>query len=271
MKRLTTGLLAVAATAGAFAFTVPTAAQAAAPAAAPAAAAADRADSWGPYYSSNRRAYARGTVDYEGGSGAYLVSGGGLRVRGYLYDRDYRTGGQGGMCAYAQIQGYRSGGYGGSSGWDRGRTYRHCGTNNYRTIDYDNDYASQARIRVCQVRQYGGRPTYCSSWRYFRDSDYGGYDRYDRSEDVPGYDRSSDRPASSGYLPSISGYTPSSLNRPSSLDRPNDIELEEGTEQNLDRSSDRDHGYAPEHSLDRVPGEAESHVPALNAAERPAN
>ncbi|WP_449064822.1 hypothetical protein [Planomonospora algeriensis] len=40
MKRLTTGLLAVAATAGALAFTVPTAAQAAAPAAALLAAAA---------------------------------------------------------------------------------------------------------------------------------------------------------------------------------------------------------------------------------------
>ncbi|WP_449065868.1 hypothetical protein, partial [Planomonospora algeriensis] len=239
----------------------------------PAAAAADRADSWGPYYSSNRRAYARGTVDYQGG-GAYLVSGGGVRVRGYLYDRDYRTGGQGGLCAYVQVQGYRSGGYGGSTGWDRGRNYRHCGTSNYRTFNYDSEYASQARIRVCQIRQSGGRPVYCSSWRYFRDSDYGGnYGGYDRSGDQPGYDRSDDRPASSGYLPSVSGqapgYTPSSLSRPSGADQPNSIELEDGGEQNLDRSSD--HGYAPEHTLDRVPGQAQDYTPGLNAAERPAN
>ncbi|MBG0818031.1 hypothetical protein [Planomonospora sp. ID82291] len=270
MKRLTTGLLAVAATAGTLAFTVPTAVQASAPAAAPAASAADRADSWGPYYSSNRRAYARGTVDYEGG-GAYLVSGGGIRVRGYLYDRDYRTGGQGGMCAYAQIQGYRSSGYGygGSTGWERGRTYRHCGTNNYRTMDYSSEYATQARIRICQVRQYGGRPTYCGAWRYFRDSDYGGYGGYDRSGDQPGYDRSDDRPASSGYLPGVSGQTPGYL--PSSLSQPNSIELEDDAEQNLDRSSDRDHGYAPEHALDRVPGQAQGYTPGLNAVERPAN
>ncbi|GAA3162017.1 hypothetical protein GCM10010466_61240 [Planomonospora alba] len=242
MKRLTTGLLTVAATATAFALAGPAPAQASAPAAAPAAEKPARAESWGPYYSSNRRAYARGTVDYRSG-GNYLVTSGGIRVRGWLYDRDYRTSGEGGMCAYAQIQGYRSGGYGGGSGWDRGRTYRHCGTNNYRTIDYSSDYASQARIRVCQVRQYGGSPVYCSGWRYMRDDSYGGYGYQDR----PGYEE--DRP---GYAPSLSSYTPAQPKSSENIDDPNLID------EGVDSAQGQDHGQLPSDSDQPASGQLPS-------------
>ncbi|MFC4063232.1 hypothetical protein ACFOWE_33545 [Planomonospora corallina] len=231
MKRLTTGLLTVAATATVLAIAGPAPAQAAAPAA-PAADKAARATSWGPYYSDNNRAYARGTAYGRSGSGTSLVASGGIRVRGYLYDRDYRTTSQGGLCAYAQIQGYRSGGYLSSGGgWDTGRTYKHCGTNNHRLINYSNDYADYARIRVCQIRQSGGYPVSCGGWRYLRDGDQA----YGQS----GHDREHQP----GYAPSLSSYMPGQP-KSSEVEDPNLIE-DEGEEQGVQSTPGQEYGQLP--------------------------
>ncbi|MFC7649707.1 hypothetical protein ACFQX6_62180 [Streptosporangium lutulentum] len=130
MKKLATGLLALAAT-GAVALAAPATASAATTATASAATTAtvtagpsgyDYSDYWGSYYSSNHKAKARGWIGVEWDKHQKRNT---VRVKGSLYDLDHRTYKQGGKCAYVKFGVHHFGDNGGQ--WYDGKSYTYCG------------------------------------------------------------------------------------------------------------------------------------------------
>lgn len=123
---------------------------------------------WGPFYSSNGRAYARGSVNVD----RYRVYGNSAYVSGRIYDRDYRYVDEGGKCALVRfsVRGYDSdGGYHVAVIDPRfhPRSFRFCGADrnpNYRSFAFRVRDVAVVRVQVCQSGYYNHRVYNCGRW-----------------------------------------------------------------------------------------------------------
>ncbi|GIH99741.1 hypothetical protein [Planobispora takensis] len=164
MKRLTMGLLAATATAATFALAMPASAQAATPATASATASSsgyDYDDYWGPVYSHNYKAKAKGWIGVEWD---HHQESNEVHVRGKLYDLDHRTYGQGGKCAYVKIQAHRFDDHHGY--WAESEYYKYCGAGGYKKFHFSSHDVDGVRAKVCQIGLYSKYPTRCGDWEY---------------------------------------------------------------------------------------------------------
>ncbi|GAA3162027.1 hypothetical protein GCM10010466_61250 [Planomonospora alba] len=157
MKRVTTGLLTAAAATAAFAFAVPTAAQAATPATA----SAGYDDYWGAYYSGNHKAKASGRIDVDWNR---RQTSNEVYVGGRVYDLDHRTYRQGGKCAYIQVQAHGFGDHRGH--WAERESYRHCGAGGSKRFHFSAEDVDAVRVKVCQIGLRSAHPTRCGDWEY---------------------------------------------------------------------------------------------------------
>ncbi|SNS18536.1 hypothetical protein SAMN05216276_1005162 [Streptosporangium subroseum] len=169
MKKMATGLLALAAT-GALAFATPATASAATSATATAATATtaaagssdyDYSDYWGSYFSSNHKAKARGWIGVEWDKHQKWNS---VRVKGSLYDLDHRTYKQGGKCAYVKFAVHHFGDHDGQ--WYDGKSYTYCGAGGAKQFQFSKNRVDSVRVKVCQIPLHSSSPTRCGDWEY---------------------------------------------------------------------------------------------------------
>lgn len=114
---------------------------------------------WGYYYSSNGKAKAKGYIDVSYDEEESNT----VHISGKLFDRDYRTEHQGGKCGYVAFR-YTS--------WDDHeddwsssyKTYKRCGTDGYKKIDFWRSDVAQVEVKVCQIGLHSSYPTKCGSW-----------------------------------------------------------------------------------------------------------
>ncbi|GIH90800.1 hypothetical protein ACFFMN_26415 [Planobispora siamensis] len=164
MKRLTMGLLAATATAATFALAMPASAQAATPTTASATASSsgyDYDDYWGPVYSHNYKAKAKGWIGVEWD---HHQESNEVHVRGKLYDLDHRTYGQGGKCAYVKIQAHRFDDH--HNYWAESEYYKYCGAGGYKKFHFSSHDVDGVRAKVCQIGLHSKYPTRCGDWEY---------------------------------------------------------------------------------------------------------
>ncbi|GIH76719.1 hypothetical protein [Planobispora longispora] len=165
MKRLTTGLLAATATAAALTLAVPAAAQAATtPVTASTGSTSsgyDYDDYWGPVFSSNHKAKAKGWIGVEWN---HHQTSNEVHVRGKLYDLDYRTYSQGGKCAYVKIQARHFEDHHGY--WFKSKNYKYCGAGDYKKFHLYGEDIADVRVKVCQIGLHSSYPTRCGDWEY---------------------------------------------------------------------------------------------------------
>ncbi|WP_433240383.1 hypothetical protein ACQPYK_34370 [Streptosporangium sp. CA-135522] len=171
MKRLSTALLATAATAGAFALALPATANAATRTTATQATTAsssdyDYDDYWGAYLSSNGRAKASGWIGVEWDRRQESNE---VHVRGKLYDLDHRTYRQGGKCGYVKFAVHHFGDDDGD--WFDGRTYKYCGAGGFKSFSFAKEDVQSIRVKVCQIGLSGSYPTRCGGWEYLYTSE----------------------------------------------------------------------------------------------------
>lgn len=115
---------------------------------------------WGPYFSANGKARATGTIQRYWTSDHTDV----LRVRGRLWDLDYRTLWQGGKCAYVQFQVKY---LGEPPVWKQAAAYKLCDAGKYREIDFTRYGVLKLRIRVSQIGLYDNKVVDRGVWRTF--------------------------------------------------------------------------------------------------------
>ncbi|MFI7439217.1 hypothetical protein [Nonomuraea indica] len=156
MKKIATGLLAVAATT-AMALALPSAAGATTAAAATSAG-YDFADSWGPVHARHGLAKAQGWIGVEWDDEQESNT---VHVRGRLYDLDNRTYAKGGKCAYVKFQAADF-----DHDWSTVYTKKYCGFPGYKKFQFETDEVFSLRAKVCQVGPHGGHPTRCGHWSY---------------------------------------------------------------------------------------------------------
>ncbi|GII95670.1 hypothetical protein [Sinosporangium siamense] len=122
-------------------------------------------DYWGTYYSANYKAKAKGTVRAEWDTEDESNS---VRVKGTLYDIDYRTYSKGGKCAYIRFQTH---GLADDASWTNRKTYKHCGAGEWKSFTFWNYDVDSIRAKVCQVGRYDVTPIKCGSWKYLYSAD----------------------------------------------------------------------------------------------------
>jgi hypothetical protein len=148
-KKVATGLLAVAAT-GAVALSALSA---------PAAASSyEYAEHWGPVYAKHHAAQARGWVGVRWDEEQVSNT---VHVKGRLYDKDARSYGQGGKCAYVKFQAADF-----DHDWDTVYDRKYCGFPGYKKFTFEADNVSSLRVKVCQVHPHKHWVTKCGPWDY---------------------------------------------------------------------------------------------------------
>lgn len=152
MKRIATGLLAVAAT-GAVALSMPSAAVAAT-----GAGPYGQSGSWGPVYAKHHLAKAQGWV---GVKWDHHQKSNTVHVKGRLYDRDNRTYAKGGKCAYVRFQASDF-----HHDWDDVHSRKYCGYPGHKKFGFSVDDVSSVRVKVCQIHPHKHYVTKCGHWEY---------------------------------------------------------------------------------------------------------
>lgn len=148
-KKITTGLLAVAATT-AVALSMPAAASAST---------SDNHDyssGWGPVYSKQYLAKSQGRVDVnwdEDGESNEVT------VRGRLYDLDNRSYDEGGKCAFVKFEASDF-----DDDWSQVYSKKYCGYPGYKKFSFNENDISSLRVRVCQIGLHSNYPTKCGRW-----------------------------------------------------------------------------------------------------------
>ncbi|MEU5864678.1 hypothetical protein ABZ815_26170 [Nonomuraea sp. NPDC047529] len=155
MKKIATGILAIAAT-SAVALSLPSAASATTATAATAADFDDYSDYWGPVYAKQHLAKAQGHVDVAWDE----EDSNEVQVTGRLYDLDDRDYDEGGKCAYVKFQAEDSDG-----DWSTVYTRKYCGSPGYKKFHFEENDVFTLRVKVCQVPEQGTFATKCGSWR----------------------------------------------------------------------------------------------------------
>ncbi|WP_283139217.1 hypothetical protein [Rhizohabitans arisaemae] len=123
-------------------------------------------DHWGPYYSTNYKAYAKGTVDAVFDEEEDFRAN--VHITGKVVDRDPRTKRQGGKCALVRFQVHKV--YDEhDSAWVPSRTYRQCGYPKARHFAFGVSNVDAVRVQVCQVKPYTNHLKNCSGWKYIWD------------------------------------------------------------------------------------------------------
>jgi hypothetical protein len=159
IKKIATGILAIAAT-SAVALSLPSAASASTVSTAGTASSDfdDYSDYWGPVYAQHHLAKAQGHVgvewDHDGESNEVDVSG-------RLYDLDFRTGDEGGKCAYVKFQASDF-----DDDWSTVYTKKYCGSPGYKKFHFEESDVYSVRVKVCQVDKYGSYAKKCGPWTY---------------------------------------------------------------------------------------------------------
>ncbi|ETK35156.1 hypothetical protein [Microbispora sp. ATCC PTA-5024] len=173
MRRSVRNILGLAAVTAAVAVGVPALSTAANASTASAASShsSDYDDYWGPYWSWNHLAKAKGYIDVNYDDDESNA----VHITGKLYDLDHRTYGQGGKCAYIKFR---------VSSWDDEeddwsssiKSYKYCGAGGYKAISFWRYDVAQVQAKVCQVGLYSNYPVKCGSWHDLYnayDEDYG--------------------------------------------------------------------------------------------------
>lgn len=114
---------------------------------------------WGPYYSSNFKARAAGTVRVHWNPSHTLNA---IRVQGKLWDLDFRTLQQGGKCAYVQFRVHHL--YAPNWSWQNAPSYKLCNAGDYRKIDFRRYNVEKLRVRVSQIGKYSNQVVRKGAW-----------------------------------------------------------------------------------------------------------
>jgi hypothetical protein len=154
MNRTIRTLLGATATAGILALGVPALSTAASASTTSTAgvtstASASNFDNWGPYFSYNNKAKAKGTisVDYNDDQSNSV------EVQGKLWDLDHRTYQQGGKCAYVEFTIHH---FGDESDDDADtESYKWCGAGDFLRFDFQSDDVESIDVQVSQIGKSG--------------------------------------------------------------------------------------------------------------------
>lgn len=114
---------------------------------------------WGSYYSSNFKAKARGTVKTDWNP-AHTKNK--VRIKGKLYDLDFRTLQQGGKCAFVQVRVHHL--YQPNWKWDHAGSYKLCNAGHVRHFTLWKHNVDKVRIRVSQIGYYSNAITKRGAW-----------------------------------------------------------------------------------------------------------
>jgi hypothetical protein len=175
MRRSARTLIGLAAATAAIAVSVPALATSASASTATAAKSSPSWDydhHWGPYWSKNHLAKAKGFIDVDYDH----AESNKVRISGKLYDLDHRTYGQGGKCAYVKFR---------VQYWDDHeddwsheiKSYKYCGAGGHKAFTFWRYDVAQVQAKVCQIGLYSNYPTKCGYWHelynaYDEDYDY---------------------------------------------------------------------------------------------------
>lgn len=162
IKKIATGMLAVAATT-AIAMSLPASASASTSSATSSSSGYE--DWWGPYYSKYGLAKARGYINVEWDEYGETNS---TYVKGRLYDLDDRTYHEGGKCALVKFQVAYLEDYNDGYDYDYEHVYqkKYCGYPGYKTFYFEDDDVASVRVKVCQTDKYGYQSKKCGKWNY---------------------------------------------------------------------------------------------------------
>ncbi|MFC5815001.1 hypothetical protein [Nonomuraea harbinensis] len=114
---------------------------------------------WGSYYSSNFKAKAKGTVKANWNP-AHTQND--VRIKGKLYDLDFRTLQQGGKCAFVQIRVHHL--YQPNWKWDAAGAYKLCNAGHVKNFTFWKHNVDKVRIRVSQIGYYSNNLTKRGAW-----------------------------------------------------------------------------------------------------------
>ncbi|MEZ0074604.1 hypothetical protein [Planotetraspora sp. GP83] len=173
MRRSVRTVIGLAATTAALAIGVPALSTAANASTASAASASSDYDGyWGPYWSSNHLAKAKGYIDVNYDDD----ESNSVHITGKLWDLDHRTEGEGGKCAYIKFR---------VQNWDDEeddwsssfKSYKYCGAGGYKQFSFYRYDVAQVQAKVCQIGLHSSYPVKCGSWNdlynaYDDDYDY---------------------------------------------------------------------------------------------------
>ncbi|MFG1946874.1 hypothetical protein [Nonomuraea sp. NPDC048826] len=114
---------------------------------------------WGSYYSSNFKAKAKGTLKTHWNP---AHSKNDVRIKGKLYDLDFRTLQQGGKCAYVQIKVHHL--YQPYWKWDYAKSYKLCNAGQVKHFTFWKHNVDKVRIRVSQIGKYSNNVVKRGPW-----------------------------------------------------------------------------------------------------------